>query len=157
LRTGAYALVLDGSAGGLVGSFDGLNVYFYMAVQSLFSGGFLNFYSGWVFSRAGLSCGLKIDKKSAVLYLDFFIISANIIAGLVGLLFIAYPYIFINYTIIITFFIRTVGYTFLAYFFTRRYISKRSAPRFFSVLAVMYFGLNIGVNIIFYIMTGTFL
>ncbi|MDR1939588.1 MAG: hypothetical protein LBQ40_02190 [Clostridiales bacterium] len=156
LRVSAYSLPFDAAAAELLPSFETLGVYAYMAVQALINAVFIYFIFRLILTRQALVFGVVADKKTAGLYLEFFITAANIVAGLFGLLFLAYPYIFINYITIIKFFIVTVGYIFLAYFFTREFVPGKRAKRFFFGLASMYFGINITYTVFAFI-TGGFL
>jgi hypothetical protein len=122
-------------------SFDG--VYVYTAFGALVNAAFVFFVNRLIIGFSAFRYGFVIARKSADLYLEFFIIIANIILGFINIAFVANPYIFIRYIALIRFFVLTVGYIFFAYYLIKDCVPGKRAKELFKGLAVLYFGANI--------------
>ncbi|MDR3263058.1 MAG: hypothetical protein LBT30_01980, partial [Clostridiales bacterium] len=116
LRADAYTAAVIASSAEFIQTLDTAGVYIYMLVTAYLNAALIFFACRMILNFTTFKYGIKFDKAYASLYLELFATAANLIAALFGILFIKFPFIFINYVVIIRFVIMTVGYVFFAYF-----------------------------------------
>jgi hypothetical protein len=153
-RAAAYSFAVTTEVSGFISLMDGVGVYVYMAFSALLSAAFIYFIGRAFVTVSAYRFGISVDRKEAGLYLVIFASAANILCGFFGLLFIAFPYIFINFTMIIRFAVMTVGYLFFIRFYIGEYIPKKYALPYFKGLALIYFVVNIGYFLVNLIVGG---
>ncbi|MDR2090920.1 MAG: hypothetical protein LBP62_04620 [Clostridiales bacterium] len=143
LRAEAYTLPLYGEFQEFAGLFSLGGVYVYMAVGALINAAFVFFASRLLIGFSAFRYGFSVARRTADLYLEFFITLANIVLGFVNIAFAANPYLFIRYIALIRFAVLTVGYIFFAYYFIKDRVPDKNAKELFKGLAALYFGVNI--------------
>ena len=153
LRTEAYLMPYVPLFAGLLDKIEG-GVYFYMTVSA-----FLDAALGLLIVRAAVSFtaftfGFQIDKKLTTVYLEIFIIIANLFLSVFGVLFVKYPYILYGLVSIIRFFFLSIGYVLFGYQLTKDTVPKKHSKRFYARLAYLYFALSLSYGALSFSLGG---